>query len=68
MINLQYSYAQVLETGECVGCITSSTVVDHPLYIEVPNAESYYVGKWYNRETGLWYYDSQFTEIFDPEA
>ena len=61
-VNLPYNYAQVLETGECVGCVTSSYIIDHPLYIEVPDANDAYVGSWYNRADGHWYADSAFSE------
>lgn len=60
-INLQFDYAQVLESGECVGCFTSSYEINHPLYILVPNMTSDYVGSWYNRADGHWYADSQFS-------
>lgn len=66
MTNLQYNYAQVLESGECVGCLTMSYEVNHPLYIEVPTADGDYVGSWYNREDGHWYADSEFT-VAKPE-
>ena len=61
-VNLQYNYAQVLESGECVGCITSTYEVNHFMYIEVSDADDIYVGKWYNRENGKWYYNNDFTE------
>lgn len=62
---LQYCYAQVLESGECVGCGTSSYEINHPLYILVSINDNSYVGKWYNREDSTWYLDSGFTQRWD---
>ena len=63
-INLQYDYAQVLESGECVGVITSSDVIDHPWYILIPDNNNDYIGKWYNRSDEKWYYESEFINEF----
>lgn len=60
-INLQYDYAQVLESGECVGVITSSYEVNHPLYVLIPDNNNDYIGHWYNRADGLWYTSSDFS-------
>lgn len=63
-VNLQYDYAQVLESGECVGVITSSYVVDHPLYVLIPDNNNDYIGKWYNRADEKWYYEQEFINEF----
>lgn len=68
-VNLEFNYACInLETGECLGCATFSYEIINDAYIPVPHAYSSYVGKYYNQEDGLWYYNPEFTEIFDPEA
>lgn len=63
---LQYNYAKIrIDSGLCVGCMTASYVINNDAYILVPDARDEYVGKYYNRADGLWYYDSDFTQIFD---
>ena len=64
-VNLQYNYAQInIETGECVGCFTTSYVINHPNYVEIPTADSNYIGKYYNQSNGLWYYELEFVTEF----
>lgn len=65
---LQYNYAAITETGECTGCVTTSYEVNHPQWIEVPVANSDYVGKFYNFDDGLFYYEPEYITVFDPEA
>lgn len=62
---LQYNYAQVLESGECVGCGTYSYEIDHYLYIAVAVNDNVYIGKWYNRADSTWYLNPEFTERWD---
>ena len=63
---LQYNYAKIrLDSGLCVGCMTYSYEINNAAYIPVPRARDEYVGKYYNQQDGLWYYDAQFTQIFD---
>lgn len=67
MINLQYNYAQLnVETGECVGVLTSSYVINHEAYVQIPEANNEYRGKFYNRENELWYYEPEFITEFNP--
>lgn len=69
MTNLQYDYAVVEpDTGYCYSCGTYSYNVPLSNYIPVPNASDEYIGKYYSFETELWYYDSEFTEIFDTSS
>lgn len=57
---LQYNYAQLLvDTGECVGMITTSYEIDHPAYVLVPTMDNAYIGKYYH--DGNWYEDAEFT-------
>lgn len=65
-MNLEYNYAVInLQTGECLACATFSYQIINDAYIEVPYAYSEYRHKYYNQEDGLWYYDAEFTQIFD---
>ena len=66
---LHYSYATIdLTTGECLGCMTYSFEIINEAYIPVAHAYSSYVGKYYDRETGIWYYEPEHITVFDPEA
>lgn len=67
-VMLQYNYAQILNTGECVGCFTSSDMINHPNYIQVPVHTNNYIGKYYNFDDGLFYYEPEYITVFDPEA
>lgn len=63
---LPYNYAKIrLDSGLCVGCMTYSYEINNEAYIPVPRASNDYMGKYYNRQDGLWYYNPEFTEIFD---
>lgn len=69
IVNLEFKYAVInLQTGECLACATFSYEIINDAYIPVPHARSYYEHKFYNQADGLWYYDGEFTQIFDPEA
>lgn len=62
---LQYNYALIdVETGECVGCITSSYSVDSPAYVLVPRASNDYIGHYYLN--GSWYEDAEGTIPWTP--
>lgn len=68
-LNLEYKYAVIdLSTGECLACATFSYEIINEAYIPVPHIYDDYVGKYYNQENETWYYDSEFTQIYDPEA
>lgn len=68
-VNLQYSYAKInLQTYECVGCMTCSYEIPLEEYILVPYASNDYIGKYYNPADGLFYYESEYITVFDPEA
>ena len=65
-INLQYNYANVdPETGLCGSCMTYSNQVPLSNYIEVPYATDDYIGKYYNFDNGLWYWDAEFTQLWE---
>ena len=66
MKRLAYNYARIIvETGECIGCKTYSYEIINDAYIPVPSIAGDYVGKYYNRTTGLWYTDGTFTVLAD---
>lgn len=65
-VNLQYNYAQVdLETGWCGGCMTTSYEINMDGFIEVPVATDDYVDKYYNFDNGMWYWDAEFTQLWE---
>lgn len=67
-VNLQYNYAHInTETGLCDGCMTFSYSFTHPEWVEVPTLGDY-VGKYYNFDDGLFYYEPEYITVFDPEA
>lgn len=66
MMNLAYNYARIdVETGLCLGCMTYSYEIINDAYIPVPHMSNDYIDKYYNREDGLWYVDSEFTVLAD---
>lgn len=68
-VNLQFSYVHVVpDTGLCTSSATFSYEINHPEWIAVPYAYSDYVGKYYNFDDGLFYYESEYITVFDPEA
>lgn len=65
MINLLYNYV-IIDENYCVtGAITSSYEVPLNTYISVPDARDEYIGTYYNPEDGNFYYDAEYTQIFD---
>ncbi len=63
-VQLQYTYAIInVVTGECMANLTQSYEVNHESYILVPTLDDY-VGKYYNREDGLWYLDSSMETVW----
>lgn len=67
-VNLQYNYAIIDQTGCCQAVVTSSYQVPLDTYIEIPSYHDDYVGKYYNPADGLFYYELEYINIFDPEA
>lgn len=65
---LEYNYAVLNDNDQCVAVLTYSCEVPLDTYILIPNLNGDYMDKYYDRETGIWYYDAEHTEIFDPEA
>lgn len=65
---LAYTYCILDENNRCVGCRTCSYEVPLDNYILVPRLNDNYLDKYYSYETGLFYYDAECTQVFDPEA
>lgn len=65
-MNLQYNYAQVdPETGLCGSCGTYSYEVPLYYYIPVPDATDDYIDKYYNFDNEMWYWDAEFTQLWE---
>ena len=63
---LQYKYVGYhTDTGLCHSCITTSYVINAEGWVEVPELNDDYVGKYYNVNTSLFYLDSQFAQIWE---
>jgi hypothetical protein len=65
---LAYTYAILDANNCCVGCRTYNVEVPLANYVPVPRVREDYIGKYYSYETGLFYYDVECTQIFNPEA
>lgn len=66
-MQLEFNYAQIDEnTGECLTTFTSSYQIPSSFagYVEIPVWTDDYVGKFYNRNDGLWYLTSDFSQIW----
>lgn len=63
-----YNYAILDDFGMCEDVRSSSSEVIHPNFIPIEDCNPDYLFKYYNRETGLWYEDAEFTIEWSPEA
>lgn len=64
---LEFNYAQInMSTGECIATFTSSYQIPSSFeeYVEIPVWTDDYEGKFYNRNDGLWYLDSVFSQVW----
>lgn len=62
---LAYSYAEIdLETGECIGVITSTQLHTGVEYIRIERYNEDYFGKFYIN--GEWYEDAEGTIPWSP--
>lgn len=63
---LAYNYCKIdIETGKCLFCATYSYEIPLENYIAVPTATDDYQGKYYNQADGLWYWDAEFTQLWE---
>ena len=58
-VNYAYNYAEIDETGMCIGVYTGTTPSDNPNFIEIPVNDSEYLLKYYIN--GNWYEDAAGT-------
>lgn len=63
---LQYNYAVLNENDQCNAVLTYSCEVPLDTYILIPELNDDYMYKYYDRETGIWYYDAEHTQVFEP--
>lgn len=65
---LAYWYAIIDENNCCVSVRTTTFEVPWDTYILIPVLTNDYMGKYYDRESGKWYYEPEFVTEFVPEA
>ena len=64
-LNYAYAWAEIdPATGMCIGVITTSYVVDNPVFISIPEYNEDYAFKYYIN--GVWYEDAAGTIPFTP--
>lgn len=64
---LQYKYVGYdLGDGYCHSCMTTSYVINAEGWIEVPELDNNYVGKYYNYNGDQrFYWDAEFTQLWE---
>lgn len=69
MMNYAYAYAEIDPTDNmCVGVHTTTYQSVDPNWVEIPEYNHDYCFKYYNWDDGQFYYDAEYTQIFDPNA
>lgn len=63
---LNYFYATIDANNCCVGVSTTSYEVPLNTYILIPVLTSEYMGKYYDRASGKWFYEPEFVTEFIP--
>lgn len=63
---LAFLYAVIDGNNCCVSVQTTSYEVPLNTYIPISVFTYDYMGKYYNRENGKWYYESEFVTEFIP--
>ena len=63
-VNLPYNYAVIDENYRCTGCGTYSYEVPLDNFIPVEVSSDEYIGKYYNPEDGLFYYEPEYINVF----
>jgi hypothetical protein len=59
-LNYAYNYAEIeLDTGLCIGVLSSSRVLSNPALIEIPVGDQDYIDKYYLN--GSWWEDAAGT-------
>lgn len=68
-VNYSYNYAIIdPDSYLCVEVCSITHAYNDPTYIEIPTYNTNYIFKYYNPANGCWYYDSEYTQIWDPDA
>jgi len=73
-VNYYYNYAIVdRESMMCVEVRTSTldqsdASDEYEIYVTIPEYNEEYICKFYNEADGQFYYDIEYTQIFDPNA
>ena len=65
--NYAYAYAEIdPSTGMCIGVMTSTSEVENPIFIAIPEYNEDYFMKYYNQADGKWYLEDTFTTEWTP--
>ena len=66
MMNYNYHYAEIdPETNMCVGVQSQTDVAtEEDNLVEIPEYDDVFLFKYYDWNTGKWYYDEEMTEEF----
>ena len=64
---LAYHYAIINAENCCVSVRTSTHQIPLDTYILIPVFTNDYMGKYYDRESGKWFYEPEFVTEFIPE-
>lgn len=72
-INYAYCFAEIENaTNMCIGVLsTSDPSTEGPTaggttYVPIPTDDDNYIFKYYDFDTGIWYYDSAMTQEYIP--
>ena len=72
-INLAYNFAEIdNETGMCIGVMTTTDpsnegpTLSGTTYVAIPDDDDEYIFKYYDFNTGTWYYDAEMTQEYIP--
>lgn len=63
---LAYWYAVINAENRCVSVRTTSYEVPLDTYILIPVLTDDYMGKYYDRASGKWFYEPEFVTEFTP--
>lgn len=70
-VNYYYNFAEIdLDINMCVGILSTSNPNQNPsIYVPIATYSDEYLEKYYDWDTGKWYYDAEMTsEWIPPEA
>jgi hypothetical protein len=67
-INLAYNFAEIDPADNmCIGIMTTTNPNQNPaLFVPVATYSDDYVEKYYDWDTGKWYYDAEMTQEWIP--